>query len=84
MMIARDTDPEAHAVQLHLLRRLGGSGRVALLASMSEQAREISRSGIRARHLEYSDNQVRDALSKILLGEALFQEIFSKERVQQP
>lgn len=83
-MIAKDTDAEAHAVQIELLRRLGGSGRVALLASMSERAREISRSGIRARHPEYNESQVHLALSKILLGEALFQAVFFKERIQQP
>ncbi len=78
-MISKDTDAEAHAVQIELLKRLGGSGRVDLPASMSEQAREISRSGIRARHPEYSEKQVHDALSKMLLGEALFRAVFSKE-----
>lgn len=31
-MIAKDTDAGAHAVQIDLLRRLGGSGKVALFA----------------------------------------------------
>ena len=79
-MIAKDTDAEAHAVQIELLRRLGGSGRVSLLSSMSAQAREISRSGIRSRHPEYSESEVRDALGKMILGEALFRSVFTKEQ----
>ena len=78
-MIPKDTDKDAHLVHIALQRKLGGSGRVALAASMSEQAREISRAGIRARHPEYSEEQVHHALARLILGESLYREAFPKE-----
>jgi hypothetical protein len=38
---------------------------------MSDELREIARAGIRSRHPEYGERQVRDALEDLLLGEEL-------------
>lgn len=71
-MIARDTLPDAHDVQVAIYRRLTGEQRVALAMQMSEDAREITRAGIRARHPEYDDEQTWHALVRLLLGDALY------------
>ncbi len=76
-MIAKDTDPEMDAVQIELLRKLGGPGRVELALAMSEQAREVTRAGIRARHPEYSEEQVHLAFARLILGDALYKEAFA-------
>ena len=67
----RDTTPEAWRVQLEILRRMTGPERVAKAFEMSDAARSVSEAGIRHRHPEWSDEQVRDALLDLLLGEKL-------------
>jgi hypothetical protein len=83
-MVQKDTDPEAHALQIELMRGLGGPGRVELLISMSEQAREVSRAGIRARHPEYSEEQVHLALARLILGDELYREAFAGHELVHP
>jgi len=83
-MVARDTDIEAHRVQVELLRKLGGPGRVRLMVSMCETARDVSRAGIRTRHPEYSDDQVEQALARQILGDALYKEAFPDRELVAP
>ena len=71
-MHARDTDARSHAVQLAVYRYLGPAGRVRLAAKMAGDTRQISRAGIRARHPEYSPEDVDLALSRLLYGDDLF------------
>lgn len=67
-----DTGPEAWAVQQALWRRMTGEQRLLLAIRMSEDAREISRSGIRHRHPEYDEGEVEWALRRLMLGDPLF------------
>ena len=83
-MIEKDTDPEAHDVQIELFRKLGGPGRVALLAEMSEQAREITRAGIRSRHPDYTEEQVHHAFARLILGDGLYREAFPGHELVSP
>jgi hypothetical protein len=41
-------------------------------AKLSADTRELARAGIRARHPEYSADDVESALRRILLGDELF------------
>jgi len=65
-----DTTPEAWAAQLALLRRMDGSRRVALAFRLTRLSREASRAGIRARHPEYAEEDVRRAFFRMLHGDA--------------
>lgn len=67
-----DTDPEAHEVQLEIYRRMGPARRLELGIRMSEEVRALAADGIRARHPEYSETEVRFALARMMLGDALF------------
>jgi len=49
-----------------------GDERVRLAVEMSEDAREIARCGIRARHPDYTPTDVENALRRQLLGDELF------------
>ncbi len=40
---------------------------------MSEQARQIAMDGIRHRHPEYTDEQVRHAMYRLTLGDELYE-----------
>ena len=75
-MIPRDTSEDAHNVQMELLRKMNGTARVDLVASMCAQTRQTTRAGIRARHPEYSEKLVQLAFSRIILGKPLFTEAF--------
>ena len=67
-----DTAPEAHEVQLEIYRRMGPERRFELGVRMSEDIRALAAEGIRARHPEYSEAEVRFALFRMLLGDELF------------
>jgi hypothetical protein len=67
-----DTTPDAHDVQFEAWRRMTGSERVALAIEMSDEARRIAEDGIRDRHPDYSAEEVRWALLRLLLGDDLF------------
>lgn len=71
-MIPRDTAREAHERQIEFYRGLAPAERVELLVRMSEDAREIAQAGIRARHPEYSGDEVRYAFLRHSLGADLF------------
>ena len=67
-----DTTPDAHDLQVETWRRMTGSERVTLAFEMSEDMRRIAADGIRDRHTDYSDEEVRWALFRLLLGDDLF------------
>ena len=79
MLIPHDTSPEAFRAQLAVWQRLGPEGRVKLAGSISQSARYIAREGIRARHPEYSDEQLQRALLRLLYGDALVQKVWPHE-----
>ncbi|HWN68835.1 MAG TPA: hypothetical protein VNM90_14455 [Haliangium sp.] len=67
-----DTAREAHEVQLAIYRRMSPEQKLALAIRMSEEVREVAADGIRARHPEYSPDQVRFALWRMLHGDDVF------------
>lgn len=60
-------------MQLEIYRRMSGSDRLRLAMEMSDAARATTMAGIRTRHPEYSEDQVRYALFRLLHGDDLFQ-----------
>jgi hypothetical protein len=71
--VSRDNTPEADQIRLKLLRQLTGEQRVQRAADMTDECNELARDGIRARHPEYSAEQVGQAYVRLRLGDALFQ-----------
>ena len=68
MTLARDTTPQARRIQLDAMRRLDGPSQLELACRMSDDARAISVAGIRHRHPEWSDREVRQSVLELLLG----------------
>jgi hypothetical protein len=64
-----DTDPEADAIQIAAYRRMGGPARSAIAFRLTALARQATESGIRARHPEYDEHQVRRALLRLRYGD---------------
>lgn len=70
-MAISDTSPEAARVHLELLRRAGPEGRARLTFSASKLCRTLFESGLRARHPEMSDQQIKREVVRLLYGVVL-------------
>lgn len=79
-----DTSVTAYEAQIAVYRRMTPEQRVALAASMSEDAREIAREGIRARHPDYTPRDVEMALRRLLLGDDLVRRAWPDEPIRLP
>jgi hypothetical protein len=55
---------------------MGGAGRVAVMFRLSESARRWSIAGIRRRHPDYDDVQLRLALARMTLGDDLVRRVW--------
>jgi len=81
---ARDTTPDAAAVQTAIYRRMGPERRCEAAAKMSMMAREITLGGIRRRHPEYDEQQARWALFRLLVGDELFVRVWPRAPLVAP
>lgn len=70
-MFSGDTDENARAAQLAVLRRLGPSEKVRIAAEMSEDVRRIAIEAELRRHPELSPAEARQAVLDRLWGPAL-------------
>jgi hypothetical protein len=66
-----DIDPRAAAVQLELLRRATPERRAAIMLKLSSSVISLSRSALRARHPEWSDDEIGLEWVRLNYGEAL-------------
>jgi hypothetical protein len=82
--IPADTDPEAHALQIEAYRRLGGSGRMAAAFRLSAAVRRTSMAGIKMRHPEYTPDQVKQALARLVLGDTVCREVWPDRELVSP
>lgn len=64
-----DTSPGARRAHVATFSCLRGEERVSRAVEMAEQAKEISMAGIRARHTEFSVDEVSVAWIRMLHGE---------------
>jgi hypothetical protein len=70
-----DTTPEAARVQFEVFRRMPPSKRLELALQMSDCLRELVAAGVRSRHPEFSEDEVRLAVLRLTLGDELFQKV---------
>lgn len=66
-MHAKDTTASAREAQLAIFRELGPSGRVALACDLSDGAISLTADGMRFRNPGMSDEDVADAIRRLLL-----------------
>jgi hypothetical protein len=72
----RDTSREAYERQLEGYRHMASERKGELVAELSETVRELSRAGIRARHPEYDEDDVKRALALLLYGRKIAQRLW--------
>jgi hypothetical protein len=79
-----DTSIDAWSAQVELLSAMSGSRRSALAFRLTRLARDASRAGIRARHPEYDDDDVRRAFFRLLHGDTLTREVWPDQELLDP
>lgn len=79
-MIPLDTTPEAARIQLEVFRRMGPKGRLQAGIALSRTCRELLREGVRRRHPEYDERQIRLAVIRLMLPEDLFRAAYPEAR----
>jgi hypothetical protein len=73
-IIPADTTPEAWAVLVNIYRRMSPGRRLELVCEMSDSLRRLVADGVRHRHPDYTEDQVRLAVIRLWLGEDLFRQ----------
>jgi len=75
-----DTTPYADQIQVEVFRRMRPEERLQSALSLAQTSRELLKEGIRRRHPEYGEEQVRLAAIRIMLGEDLFLLAYAKAK----
>lgn len=71
-----DTSEDAHALQIEGYRRMGPAARLRTALELTELSRRFLAAGVRKRHPEYDEEQVRLATARLWLGPDLFRRAF--------
>ena len=75
-----DTTADVEKLQIEIFRRMGPEKRLQSGALLSETCRTLLAEGIRKRHPEYDEKQVRLAVIRCLLPEDLFLRAYPNAR----
>jgi hypothetical protein len=78
----RDTSEEAWEVYLDILRKMTPEQRMMRAFRLTDTMRDVAMSGIRQRHPEYDDSQVRMALLGITMSKEQWRQHFGDMEVQ--
>jgi pimeloyl-CoA synthetase len=77
-LIPHDTTIDALQKQFEILERIGIAGRAEMTFQLSDNLRQIIEDGVRLRHPEYNDKQVRQEVLRITLGDELYRKAYGK------
>ncbi len=78
----RDTAPEAHRVQIDLMRRAEGWRKLQLADQLHQSLRTLALAGLRARHPGASPEELRRRLADVLLGAELAEEVYGPVAIE--
>lgn len=71
-----DTDPEAERVQLEIYRRMPPWRKMQLVAEANDASRAFVLAGLRSRHPDASEDEIRRRFFGLWLGEDLATEVY--------
>ena len=74
--IPADTTIEAARKQFEILRRLDAETRLKMAFELSDNLRSIVEAGVRLRHPEYDEQQINRQVIRLMIGEALFKQVY--------
>jgi hypothetical protein len=76
-----DTTEEAARVQREVYRRMSPARRLQLIFEMNEHLRELLAAGVRHRHPDYTESQVKHAVIRLWLGPELFSKAYPGQHI---
>jgi len=76
MSVSHDTSEDAARVQLEVYRRMAPSQRLNVGLELTRMSRDLLAQGIRARHPEYSDDEVKWAVIRVWIGRDMFRRAY--------
>jgi hypothetical protein len=80
----RDADTAVHERQAEAYRQMSGPDRVAVAFRLNDLARRAAEAGIRSRHPDCDEEQVRWALRRLWLGDELVREAWPDRELVRP
>jgi len=74
--IPYDTSLHSANVQDDVLRKMDIRQRAEMTFELSDNVRRLAQAGVRSRHPEYDDKMVGMAVTKLMIGDSMFKEVF--------
>lgn len=71
-----DTTPEMEKLYLNLLRQSSPAKKMEMLTQLNSAANELAMCGLRKRHPDASQEQLKRMLASLLLGEDLAKKVY--------
>lgn len=73
-----DTHPRMEALQIQLLRQADPTRKIRMLAQLNESVRLLAMTGLRSRHPQASEAELRYMLACLLLGDELARKVYGE------
>jgi len=71
-----DTHPKMEALQIQLWRQASPTRKMEMLAQLNASARMLALAGLRSRHPQASEAELRRRLAGLVLGEELARKVY--------
>jgi len=81
--IPPDTTPDAAIKQLEILQRLDINARAGMTFQLSDNLRRTVEAGVRQRHPDWGQEEVKRAVLRLTIGERLFRQVFGDAEARQ-
>ncbi len=78
-IIPADTTIEAVRKQIEILRRMGPEARLKMAFNLSNNLHSIVEAGVRERHGDYDEQQIKKEVLRLMIGDRLYLEVFGEK-----
>jgi|Deesub1362B_J571_1020462.scaffolds.fasta_scaffold05004_2 hypothetical protein len=79
-----DTSSKVRKVQIEILRKMGPEQRLRVSLELTGLSKKLLEEGVRSRHPKYSEQEVKLAVIRILLGNELFEIVYPDAKNLKP
>jgi hypothetical protein len=76
--LSSDTHPKMEALQIQLWRQASPTRKMQMLAQLNASVRTLALVGLRSRHRQASEAELRRRLADLLLGEELARKVYGE------
>jgi hypothetical protein len=75
-VLSSDTHPKMEALQIELWRRASPTRKMHMLAQLNASAHTLALAGLRSRHPQANEAELRRRLASLLLGEDVARKVY--------